>query len=332
MDKIKIFVTSLVVIAVLTLTSCIRPYDKPEYVEVGPNETAFVIPMFTDVNIKTEDQVQVNENVNYYKDKMVSSKLIQIPHKWIQTGRFPKSGYYKGTVRVITVNLTPVSGNWLAKDKNAVKVETAASQGITIPMSYTIRILPDDAALYLSFYKALDFQAVIDTQVNRYFTGRVSEYFHEVEYKDIAAQRDIILKKAVEETKTYFKQQGITIDQLAIVDGLIYDDESLQANINEQAKTQAQLVLEKQKEVLIAQQRRNEVYEAETKRLKMEVQRSTFIIEQDKLDREQARKNTALVAEAQAEAIRSGKFPFNSVTTLAITPELSSTYLPGLSK
>lgn len=290
------------------ITSCVRPYDKPEYVEVGPNETAFVIPMFTDTNVKTEDQVQVNENVDFYKQHMVSSKLIQIPHKWIKTGRTPRSGYYKGTMRVITVDLTPRSGSWLQADSNAVKVETAASQGITIPMSYTMRILPDDAALYLSFYKAVDFQSVIDTQINRYFTGRASEYFHQVEYKDIAKQRDEILRKAVDETKTYFKSQGITIDQLAIVDGLIYDDASLQTNIDEQAKVQAQIVLEKQKATLLAQQRENEVYEANTKRMQMEAQRATFAIEQDKLDREQARKNTATIAAAQARAIENGKY------------------------
>lgn len=329
--KNKFFI--VLVIGIVTLfTSCIKPFDKPEFVEVGPNETAFVIPMFTDSTVKTEDQVQLNENANYYAERMVSSKLIQIPHKWIQTGRFPRDGYYKGTVRVITVNLTPISGTWLANDKNVIKVETAASQGITIPMSYTVRILPDDAALYLSFYKALDFQEVIDTQINRYFAGRVGEYFHEVEYKDIAPQRDIILKKAVDETKIYFKKQGITIDQLAIVDGLIYEDAALQHNINEQAKVQAQIVLEKQKSDLIAKQRENEVYEANTKRLKMEAERATYLLDQDRLDREQQRKNTAIVAEAQAEAIRSGKFAFNNVTTLAITPELSATYLPGLSK
>ena len=304
----KIFSLFVIGMVLASFVSCVRPYDKPEYVEVGPNETAFVIPMFTGANIKTENQVQINEDATFFKNNQVSQKLIQIPHTWIKTGRTVRSGYYKGTVRVITVDLTPMSGSWLATDDNAVKVETAASQGITIPMSYTIRILPEDAALYLSFYKAVSFQKVIDTQINRYFTGRASEYFHEVEYKDIAAQRDKILKKAVDETKEYFKNQGITIDQLAIVDGLVYDDSSLQTNIDEQAKVQAQIVLEEQKAALLAQQRKNEVYEAETARQKMEAQRATFALEQDRLDRQQQRENTKVIAAAQAEAIKNGKY------------------------
>ena len=295
-------------LAAILFPSCVRPYDKPEYVEVGPNETAFVIPMFTDEVVKTEDQVQLNEGVEFYRKNMVSQKLIQIPHKWIQTGRFRNSGYYRGTVRVITVDLTPRSGTWLQTDQNAIKVETAASQGVTIPMSYTVRIKPEDAALYLSCYKAVEFQSVIDVQINRYFAGRAGEYFHQVEYKDIAAKRDEILKMAVEETKAHFKEEGITIDQLAIVDGLIYDDSALQQNIDEQAKVQAQIVLEKQRATLLEQQRENEIYEANTRRLQMEAQRATFNIEQDKLDREQARKNTATVAAAQAAALTNGQY------------------------
>lgn len=303
------FTLALLLAMVVGFTGCVRPYDKPEYVEVGPNETAFVVPMFTDASVKTEDQVQLNsESAEFYQKCMVSSKLIQIPHKWIQTGRFIRDGYYKGTVRVITVDLTPRSGTWLQSDKNAVKVETAASQGITIPMSYTMRIKAEDAANYLSYYKAVEFQQVIDIQINRYFTAEAAKYFHEVEYKDIAEKRDEIISKAVNATKEYFKSQGITIDQLAIVDGLVYDDASLQKNIDEQAKVQAQLVLEQQKAGLLEQTRKNETYEAETNRLKMEAQRSTFLLEQDRLDRQQQRENTKIIAEAQAKAIEQGKY------------------------
>ena len=305
----KSFLLTVLLLVSTFFVGCVRPYDKPEYVEVGPNETAFVIPMFTDVNVKTEDQVQLNnEAVEFYKKNMVSSKLIQIPHKWIQTGRFVRDGYYKGTVRVITVDLTPKSGSWLQNDKNAIKVETAASQGITIPMSYTIRILPEDAALYLSYYKAVDFQSVIDTQINRFFAQRAGEAFHTVEYKDVARMRDIILADAVKQTKEYFKFQGITIDQLAIVDGLIYDDKSLQSNIDEQAKVQAQIVLEKQKATLLDEQKRNKDKEAEMEASVARIKASTLDLELKRKRGEQEIANTKVIADATAEAIKQGKY------------------------
>ena len=65
--KKLLFIFALLVAMTVSFTGCVRPYDKPEYVEVGPNETAFVIPMFTDENVKTEDQVQLNENVEFYR-------------------------------------------------------------------------------------------------------------------------------------------------------------------------------------------------------------------------------------------------------------------------
>lgn len=307
MKKFSFAIALLFAMAVM-FTGCVRPYDKPEYVEIGPNETAFVIPMFTDDNVKTEDQVHLNENVEFYQRNMVSSKLIQIPHKWIKTGRFARSGYYKGTVRVITVDLTPRSGNWLPNDKNAIKVETAASQGITIPMSYTIRIKPEDAALYLSFYKAVDFQSVIDTQINRFFAQEAGKSFHNVEYKDVAKQRDIILGDAVEKTKAHFKAQGITIDQLAIVDGLVYDDKSLQTNIDEQAKIQAQIVLEEQKANLITKQKANKIAEANIEADVARAKASTLDIELKRARAMQEIENTKLIAQAQAEAIKQGKY------------------------
>ena len=307
MKKFSFAIALLFAMAVM-FTGCVRPYDKPEYVEIGPNETAFVIPMFTDDGVKTEDQVHLNENVEFYQKNMVSSKLIQIPHKWIKTGRFARSGYYKGTVRVITVDLTPRSGNWLANDANAIKVETAASQGITIPMSYTIRIKPEDAALYLSYYKAVDFQSVIDTQINRFFAQEAGKSFHNVEYKDVAKQRDIILGDAVEKTKAHFKAQGITIDQLAIVDGLVYDDKSLQTNIDEQAKIQAQIVLEEQKANLITKQKANKIAEANIEADVARAKASTLDIELKRARAMQEIENTKLIAQAQAEAIKQGKY------------------------
>lgn len=312
MKKLSIALIGLLFMAMFT--SCVRPYDKPEYVEIGANETAFVIPMFTgdDVTgkkVKTEDQVQINENEEFFKKNQVSQKLIQIPHTWVKTGRWTRSGYYKGIVRVITVDLTPVSGSWLQKDDNAVKVETKASQGITIPMSYTIRIKPEDAALYLSFYKSVNFKEnVIDQQVNRYFTAEAAKYFHEVEYKDISEQRDIIIAKAVEATRNYFKERGVTIDQLAIVDGLIYDDPSLQQNIDEQAKVQAQIVLEQQKKDLLEKQRENKVKEANIEAEVARVKASTLDIELKRKRGEQEIENTKIIAQAQAEAIKQGKY------------------------
>ena len=188
------------------------------------------------------------------------------------------------------------------------KVETAASQGITIPMSYTVRIKPEDAALYLSYYKAVDFQSVIDTQINRFFAQEAGKAFHTVEYKDVAKMRDVILADAVEKTKEHFKEQGITIDQLAIVDGLVYDDTTLQSNIDEQAKVQAQIVLAHQKADLIEAQRQNKIKEANIEADVARAKASTLDIEIKRKKADQEIENTKIIAQAQADAIKQGKY------------------------
>lgn len=72
----KFFVLFLAVMAMLFMfTSClfIRPYDKPEYVSIGTNETAFLINQLgTD-----SDQAKINANQDY---KTVNSKLTRINH------------------------------------------------------------------------------------------------------------------------------------------------------------------------------------------------------------------------------------------------------------
>lgn len=145
----KIFaVLCSAIIAVLCM-SCVRPYDKPTYEEVDTFETAFVIPLFEDSGVSMSDQVQLNGSEDYYKSREVNTKLIQIPHKWVKTGRFANSGYYKDAVKVVKVSLSPISGKWLPKMEDAVKVETSSSQGMQFPITYSFQIEAQNAAKYL---------------------------------------------------------------------------------------------------------------------------------------------------------------------------------------
>lgn len=120
--------------------------------------------------------------------------------------------------------------------------------------------------------------------------------------------RNAILADAVEKTKEHFKAQGITIDQLAIVDGLIYDDKSLQSNIDEQAKIQAQIVLEENKKTLIDKQKANKIAEANIEADVARAKASTLDIELKRARAMQEIENTKIIAQAQAEAIKQGKY------------------------
>ena len=323
----RFLIFALTAMMAMSFMSCIRPYDKPTFEEVDTYETAFLIPMLSDGETSAE---QMN-GADYYKNKEVNSKLIQIPHKWVQTGRFRNSGYYRDTIKVVKVSLKPVSGTWDLDSNKVIRVETIGSQGIRVPLSYTAKILPEDAALFLSNYPSKALEEVLDNEFNRYTADILGKSFHKVAYEDVAKMRDTILAEAYKDITDHFAKQGITIVQMGIIDGLVYDDTSLQKNIDEQAKIESAKIIAEKKRQLLEIERKNAEFEAQTQVNVTKITAETYKIEQDKLDREQKRENEKTIAAAQADAIRNGKFAFNNVTTLAITPELSSTYLPGLS-
>ena len=46
--KKRITLSVLLFVVILALASCVRPYDKPEFVTIEPSQTAFLIPLVGD--------------------------------------------------------------------------------------------------------------------------------------------------------------------------------------------------------------------------------------------------------------------------------------------
>ena len=322
----KIFLMLAVLVVSILFTSCIRPYDKPSYVEVDTFETAFVIPLFENENVSMEDQVQVNGSEDYYKNHEVNTKLIQIPHKWVKTGRFARSGRYMDAVKVVKVSLSPISGKWLPNSEEAVKVETSSSQGMQFPITYSFQIEGINAAKYLSKYKDKSLEQVIKTDINRHFSGVLNEETHKREYTEVNAERDVIIGAAVASTKEYCERYGITVNYIRMYDGIVPDDASLQNNLNKIASIQTERQVEdenikllaKQKERIQAEQA-NKVLEAKTAALVAEAQSSNVV--QTAKDREQERENRRIIAQAQADSIRASGANFKLPDTLIVTAD-----------
>ena len=83
MKKSKVIILASVLAATtLSLTSCVKPYDKPEFVVIEPSQTAFLVPLIGDTS--EQSSFESEEMLNELK---VATKEIQIPHRWVQTGR-----------------------------------------------------------------------------------------------------------------------------------------------------------------------------------------------------------------------------------------------------
>lgn len=328
MKKIFGLFVMLAVMSVMC-TSCmfIRPYDKPEYVQIDTNETAFIINLFAE----NEENAQATlTSEDYYKKHLLNERLVQIPHKWVKTGRMRGTGKYIPKLKVVAVSNSPITGTW----DDEIKVETKGSQGFTVPMKYAIRVTPQDSGRFLSKFPAnipvpdarskmlSSPELVADNQFRNIVAAELSKEFHKYEYKDVLPNRDEIVAAAIERIQEWAKEFGITIDNLAVWNGLIPDDATLQNQMDEQAKLAAQVETEKKRFDAEKQKKENEIelqkmeklrILAETENAKAEARKTvetqrilaqTSNIELARKQREQEITNLKLKGEAEAEAIK----------------------------
>lgn len=149
---------TLITLAALLFSGCMKPIDKPVFVEFGTSDTAF--------NIELEgegDQVDLKSE-QYLKDNLVQARRIQLSYRWVPTGRWYNwfSGYYIPNERMIVVDRKPETREWTAetgsgtstKDE-AIWVESRDSVGFSTGISITARIdETDDAIKFLFNYPA----------------------------------------------------------------------------------------------------------------------------------------------------------------------------------
>ena len=142
----KIILVSAIAAMMLSLTSCIKPYDKPEFVVIEPSQTAFLVPLIGDTT--NQENFESEEMLNELK---VATKEIQIPHRWVQTKRWSWQGEYKPSSRVIVVERKPETREWV-NDKavnNGIQAKTKDDIKFTVNLACTAQIDEANAARFL---------------------------------------------------------------------------------------------------------------------------------------------------------------------------------------
>lgn len=215
---VRLLLIALICAMVLPTTGCIRPYNKPKYVEIGPSETAFMLPMEGD----TAEQAKF-ESEAFLEENKVAAKRVQIPRHAIKTGRMYWQIEYVDDVMLIKIDRAPVTREWTETTDGGT---AAANQGITAQsldgISYLVRvnctaqIREEDAAKYLYMYRNKTLDQVMDTeirpQVEKLFVAAASGVTY-----DAALQTKAQMMAAVEEqVKEFFLQRGITITQIGL--------------------------------------------------------------------------------------------------------------------
>ena len=242
----KKFITMLLVLVMCCtmFCGCIKPYDKPEFVTIEPHQTAFLIPLVGDATAQASF-----ESEEMLMQAKVAAKEIQIPHRWVQTGRFHWRGEYRDTMALIVVDRSPVTREWSATDaigtsaaNQAIYAESAESIGFSAGMNCSAQIYSEeDAVKFLYCYNNKPLSEIMDSEIRARVESKFVEECASRTLNEILIEKEAIMNAVREDVETYFAARGITITVLGMKDGLEYDDAAIQKSINDKFSSEMKL-------------------------------------------------------------------------------------------
>lgn len=280
-------------------TGCIKPYDVPEFVEIQHHETGYLIPL---EGANQEGQAKFDSK-EFLEENKVAIKRIQIPHRWVKTGRLPNTGKYMDTVRLVVVNRSPVTREWTAdadggtsKKDQAIWLESRDSIGFSLGFNCTAFIDEgEDTSSFLYMYpttiadttvqdvdkSVAGLAHVMDSEIRARVQMLANTIAAKYDLDDLRARKTEILaavRNGISEEKDsegnvlqerligtieHFQTRGITITNLGQFGGFEYEEPEIQNAINQTFVAQQEKV--RTEAAFEAQQKKNERIELEAK-------------------------------------------------------------------
>jgi len=244
MKKIIALVLTLVMVCCM-FTGCRKPYDKPEFVTIEASQTAFLIPLVGD----TTNQASF-ESEELLLQAKVATKEIQIPHRWVQTGRRNWMGEYRATATLIVVERKPVSRSWESGDSaatssnKAIFGETSDGIGIYVGMNCSAQIEEVDAAKFLYRYNNTPLSTIIDTDIKKMVEDEFNMHTSKYTSTDLLNHKAEIMDAVKNNVTNYFKEYGITITVLGLKEGISYENPAIQTAIDKKFESEQKLVIQ----------------------------------------------------------------------------------------
>lgn len=265
-----------------TLTGCafVKPYNKPTFVTVGPSETAFVIPL----QGKTSNQAQF-QSEEFLRKSEVATKRIQVPHIWVQTGRFGGQGQWLDSVRVIKVDRTPITREWTndsnsgtSSDAQGIQAESKDSIKFTVGISATAQIDADKASKFLYNYASgYTLAQVMDSQVRNKVETDIIQQMSNYTMDQIRGNKDGIIKAVNDDVIKYFSERGISITNLGYKGDFTYADPQVQQALSDVFNAQREQQAQQIKNQTMIQQAKAQ---AEANRVQQAVMQQTVELKQ----------------------------------------------------
>jgi len=232
--KIKKII-SLMFLAVVAMyaTGC-KPYMQPKFEDVGPSETAFVIPLEGDATTQTKMQSE-----DMLRQHMVSAKRIQVSQREVSVGRGWWAVQYLPTVRVIKVDRATVTREWTEDDKSgtsernqAIGANTKNGQGFIARMNIAAQIQEDDAPKFLYYYASRKLEQVMDAEIYSRISARFVNESEQYTTDELMSSKGKIMDKVSADVLPYFKERGVTITVLGLKGELKFTTPEVQATMD----------------------------------------------------------------------------------------------------
>lgn len=232
----KKMVAAIVLVGMMStgLMAC-KPYNAPEFVEVSPSQTAFMIPLTGDA----ANQVKMSSEEEAAKN-LVNSKRVTIPKEWIQTGRgvIFEDGSYMPTSRVILVERKPETREWTEDGtgtsvaNQGIKAESKESIAFMARMNVTASIQESDASKYLFNYNDKTLASVMDTELRAMVESKFVQECAKRNMATILVEKEQIMDAVREEITTNFTKKGVTLTQIGLKGDLTYTNPNVQTSID----------------------------------------------------------------------------------------------------
>ncbi|MCC9609486.1 hypothetical protein LOC68_04970 [Blastopirellula sp. JC732] len=242
---------------VATSTGC-RPFDAPEFAEIDTSETGFLIPL----EGATDEQVTF-ESESYLDQRKVATKRVQVPHRWVQTGRMYFTGDWMDTVRLIKVDRSPVTREWTADSASgtrnaneAIWIESKDSVGFSVGFNCTAFIEEEDTARFLYMYRSRSLADMMDSEVRARIQAVAAETAARYDLDELRSRKQEMVDDVRTDVIKFFKERGITVTTIGMFGGFTYQNPKIQEAIDETFVAQQKKVVNMA--LFDAQQKENE--------------------------------------------------------------------------
>lgn len=246
MKHIKKFILlALILVLAMSLAGCCRPYDKPEFVTIEASQTGFLVNLVGD----TSNQGAF-ESEELLMQAKVATKEIQIPHRWVQTGRLPHQGEWRPSATLIVVERKPVSRSWESGDSaaessnKAIFGETADGIGVYVGMNCTAMIEENDATRFLYRYNNTPLKTVIDTDIKKMVEDEFNMQTSKYKSSELLGHKASIMDAVKQKVITHFKDYGITITVLGLKEGVSYENPEIQEALDKKFASEQDLEIQ----------------------------------------------------------------------------------------